>query len=76
MKIALIALVIVSVIILFGLILMSLKLLRHSQKEELQQRREMRKSGNYRVHPQVAEELKRLDTLKKVLAEKEKNQKE
>ena len=46
---------------------MSFKLLRKAQKEELQQRREMRKSGNYQVHPQVAEEWKRLEKLKKDL---------
>ncbi len=51
---------------------MSFKLLRKAQKEELQQSREMRKSGNYQVHPQVAEEWKRLEKLKKDLENKEK----
>jgi len=49
---------------------MSFKLLRKAQKEELQQRHEMRKSGNYQVHPQVAEEWKRLEKLKKDLENK------
>lgn len=70
MKIALIGLVILSVIILLGLVFMSFKLLRKAQKEELDERREMRKSGEYQVHPQVAEEWKRLDKLKKELEER------
>ncbi|RZG82085.1 hypothetical protein EXE10_12210 [Acinetobacter sp. WCHAc060033] len=72
MKIALIGLVIVSVIVLLGLLFMSFKLLRKTQKEESAVRKEMRKSGNYQVHPQVAEELKRLDQLKKDLENKNK----
>lgn len=70
MKIALIGLVILSVILLLGLLFMSFKLLRKSQKEELAVRKEMRQSGNYQVHPQVGEELKRLDQLKKDLENK------
>ena len=70
MKFVLIALVILSVLLLLGLLYMSFKLLRKAQKEELQQRREMRKSGNYQVHPQVAEEWKRLKKLKKDLENK------
>ena len=72
MKIALIGLVILSVIVLLGLLFMSFKLLRKTQKEESAVRKEMRKSGNYPVHPQVAEELKRLDQLKKDLENKNK----
>ena len=72
MKIALIGLVIVSVIVLLGLLFMSFKLLRKAQKEELAERREMRKSGNYQMHPQVAEEWKKLEQMKKDL---EKDQK-
>ncbi|ENU60407.1 hypothetical protein ACNPQK_04850 [Acinetobacter guillouiae] len=72
MKFVLIALVILSILLLLGLLYMSFKLLRKAQKEELQQRREMRKSGNYQVHPQVAEEWKRLEKLKKDLENKEK----
>ena len=72
MKIALVAMVILSVVVLLGLIFMSFKLLRKAQKEELQERREMRKSGNYEMHPQVAEEWKRLDQLKKGLENKDK----
>jgi hypothetical protein len=71
-KFVLIALVILSILLLLGLLYMSFKLLRKAQKEELQQRREMRKSGNYQVHPQVAEEWKRLEKLKKDLENKEK----
>ncbi|RKG40020.1 hypothetical protein [Acinetobacter rongchengensis] len=65
MKIALIALVILSIVFLFGLVFMSFKLLRKAQKEELQQRRELRKTGDYQIHPQVAEEWKRLEQMKK-----------
>ena len=72
MKIALIGLVILSVIVLLGLLFMSFKLLRKTQKEESAVRKEMRKSGNYQAHPQVAEELKRLDQLKKDLENKNK----
>lgn len=72
MKFVLIALVILSILLLLGLLYMSFKLLRKAQKEELQQRREMRKSGNYQVHPQVAEEWKRLEKLKNDLENKEK----
>ncbi|WP_419820175.1 hypothetical protein [Acinetobacter sp.] len=70
MKFVLIALVILSILLLLGLLYISFKLLRKAQKEELQQRREMRKSGNYQVHPQVAEEWKRLEKLKKDLENK------
>ncbi|WP_335955216.1 hypothetical protein [Acinetobacter guillouiae] len=70
MKFVLIALVILSILLLLGLLYMSFKLLRKAQKEELQQRCEMRKSGNYQVHPQVAEEWKRLEKLKKDLENK------
>ncbi len=72
MKIALIGLVIVSVIVLLGLLFMSFKLLRKAQKEELAERREMRKSGNYQMHPQVAEEWKKLEQMKKDLENKNK----
>ena len=65
MKIVLIALVILSIVFLFGLVFMSFKLLRKAQKEELQQRRELRKTGDYQIHPQVAEEWKRLEQMKK-----------
>jgi len=67
MKIALIALVILSIILILGLVVMSFKLLRKTQKEELQQRQEMRKAGNFQVHPQVGEEWKKLEKLKKDL---------
>ncbi|MDO6642777.1 hypothetical protein [Acinetobacter guillouiae] len=70
MKFVLIALVILSILLLLGLLYMSFKLLRKAQREELQQRREMKKSGNYQVHPQVAEEWKRLEKLKKDLENK------
>lgn len=75
MKIALFGLVIVSVIGLLALLWMSFKLLRKAQKEELAERREMRKSGQsqtgqYQVHPQVAEEYKRLEKLRKELENK------
>ena len=70
MKIALFGLVIVSVIGLLALLWMSFKLLRKAQKEELAERREMRKSGRSQagqpqVHPQVVEEHQRLEKLKK-----------
>ena len=70
MKIALFGLVIVSVIGLLALLWMSFKLLRKAQKEELAERREMRKSGRSQVgqpqvHPQVAEQHQRLEKLKK-----------
>lgn len=71
MKIALIALVILSIVFLFGLVFMSFKLLRKAQKEELQQRREMRKTGDYQIHPQVAEEWKRLEQMKKNLEDQD-----
>ena len=71
MKIALIALVILSIVFLFGLVFMSFKLLRKAQKEELQQRREMRKTGDYKIHPQLAEEWKRLEKMKKNLKDKD-----
>ena len=71
MKIALTALVILSVILILGLIVFSFKLLRKTQKEELQERREMRKNAQYEVHPGVALEHERLDTLKSELAKKE-----
>ena len=71
MKIALFALVIISVIVIFGLIVFSFKLLRKTQKEEISQRREMRQNAQYQVHPGVAKEHKRMATLKKELAEKE-----
>ena len=45
MKIALIALVILSVIVILGLIVFSFKLLRKTQKEEIAQRREIRKNA-------------------------------
>ncbi|MEF9958187.1 MAG: hypothetical protein RR767_13470 [Acinetobacter sp.] len=75
MKIALLGLVIVSVIGLLALLWMSFKLLSKAQKEELAERREMRKSGRsqagqQQVHPQVAEEHKRLEKLKKELENK------
>lgn len=72
MKIALIGLVIVSVIVLLGLLFMSFKLLRKAQKEEIAERREMRKSGSYQMHPQVAEEWKKLEQMKKDLENKNK----
>ena len=71
MKIALIALVILSVIVILGLIVFSFKLLRKTQKEEIAQRREMRKNAQYQVHPGVAKEHERMAMLKKELAEKE-----
>jgi len=70
MKIALIGVVILSIIVLLGLLFLSFKLLRKTQSEELVERREMRKSGQYQVHPQVAEELKRLEKIKKELDNK------
>ena len=71
MKIALFGLVIVSVIGLLALLWMSFKLLRKAQKEELAERREMRKSGQPQVHPQVAEQHQRLEKLKKEQQNKE-----
>nr|WP_286434949.1 MULTISPECIES: hypothetical protein [unclassified Acinetobacter] len=71
-KIALIALVILSVVVVLSLLVISFKLLRKTQKEELAERREMRKSGDYQMHPQVAEEWKRLEQMKKDLENKNK----
>ena len=71
MKIALIALVLLSVIVILGLIVFSFNLLRKTQKEEIAQRREIRKNAQYQVHPGVAKEHERMATLKKELVEKE-----
>ena len=71
MKFALVIMVIIAVAVLLGLLFVSFKMLRKVQVEELAERREMRKNGRaaeqYQVHPQVAEELKRLDKIKKEL---------
>lgn len=71
MKIALVAMVILSVVVLLGLIFMSFKLLRKAQKDEAQQRREIRKSGNYKVHPGLAKEWEKLEEMKKQMTQKE-----
>ena len=71
MKTALIALVILSVIVILGLIVFSFKLLRKTQKEERQERCELRENGQYQVHPSVALEHERLETLKNELEEKD-----
>ncbi|UUS56774.1 MULTISPECIES: hypothetical protein [unclassified Acinetobacter] len=75
MKFALVIMVIIAVAVLLGLLFVSFKMLRKVQVEELAERREMRKfvhvSEKYQVHPQVEEEKKRLEKLKKELENKD-----
>ena len=75
MKFALVIMVIIAAAVLLGLLFVSFKMLRKVQAEELAERREMRKSADvseqYQVHPQVEEEKKRLEKLKKQLENKD-----
>ena len=70
LKVVLIVMVVLSLLLLLFLAYQSQKLLRQTQKQAAQERRES--NGRYQVHPQVAEEQKKLQSLKKDRADKDK----
>lgn len=72
MKIAAIILVLIAALVLIALVIQSFKLLRKTQKEELAERKAMRKTGEYQVHPQLENEWKKLEKMKKDLENKQK----
>ncbi|OTG66695.1 hypothetical protein [Acinetobacter silvestris] len=69
LKVALIVMVIFSIALLLFLFYQSQKLLRQTLKQANQERRQLK--GNSQVHPQLAEEWKRLEQMKKKLADKD-----
>lgn len=72
MKIAAVILVLIAALVLIALVIQSFKLLRKTQKEELEERKEMRKTGEYQVHPQLENEWKKLEKMKKEFENKDK----
>lgn len=72
MKIAAIILVLIAALVLIALIVQSFKLLRKTQKEELAERKEMRQSAEYQIHPELSKEWKKLEQMKQDLENKNK----
>ncbi|WP_445115378.1 hypothetical protein [Acinetobacter sp. WZC-1] len=62
LKTVLILLVVLSIALLLYLLYLSQKLLRQAQQQQARERRENPLS--YRVHPKLAEELKKIEQLK------------
>ncbi len=70
LKVVLIVMVVFSLLLLLFLAYQSQKLLRQTQKQIAQERRESK--GGYQLHPQVIAEQKKREQLKKDLADKDK----
>ncbi|OTG81741.1 hypothetical protein [Acinetobacter sp. ANC 4648] len=68
LKVALMVMVVLSIALLLFLFYQSQKLLRQTQKQAVQERRQLK--GNYQIHPQLAEEQKKLEQMKKKKADK------
>lgn len=68
LKITLIIIVILSIALLLFLFYQSQKLLRHTQKQAMQERRDLK--GNYQIHPKLEVEWKKLDEMKENLNKK------
>lgn len=72
MKIVAIILVFIAALVLIALLVQSFKLLRKTQKEELQERKDLRQAGESQLHPQLENEWKKLAQMKKDLENKDK----